>query len=123
MYRARSDSLALVALFVWLTACTSATQIGVGEVSDHGKMRVTTTDGEKHDFFHTVVEADSIKGQLRKQPASPYYDEPVYAISLDQVSKIERFPADAAKTVGLVLGIVFVVVVGSYALLASSDWD
>jgi hypothetical protein len=27
-----------------MTACTSATQIGVGEVSDHAKIRVTTTD-------------------------------------------------------------------------------
>jgi len=46
VFRNRPVSLALVGLFVWVTGCTSWTQIGVSEVADHGKVRVTLTDGE-----------------------------------------------------------------------------
>ncbi len=111
--RCRPVSLALVGLFVWLTGCTSYTQIQPGEVADHDHIRVTQTDGTQRDFYHAVVEADSIKGQRHERPASRHYEEPVYAIPLDQVSMLESAHGDAGKTVGVVA----LVLVGTFAVL------
>jgi len=117
--RCRPVSLALVGLFLWVTACGTYKQIGLGEVADHGKVRVTTTDGEKRDLYHPVVEADSIKGQLHERPASRYSEEPVYAIPLDQVSMLESAHGDAGKTVvvvALVIGGTFAVLFAAFLI-------
>jgi hypothetical protein len=103
--RSRTVSLALVGLFVWVTACTSYKQIEIGEVADHGKVRVTTTDGQKRVLYHTIVEADSLKGGPRHQPDPEYYDPLVYAIPLDQVSGIESVGTNEAATVLTVVGV------------------
>ena len=47
MLRSRSVSLALVALFVWLTGCTSYSQVEIGDLPQKGKVRVTLNDGER----------------------------------------------------------------------------
>ena len=46
MYRNRLVSLVLVGLFVWLTGCSTYTQIAPGEVADHGRVRVTRDGGD-----------------------------------------------------------------------------
>ena len=102
MFRNRLVSLALVGLFVWLIGCSSYTRIEPGEVADHEHIRVTTTDGQRRDIYYPVVEADSIKGQLADRD-SRYYPAPIYASSLEQVSKLESAHGDAAKTGGAVV--------------------
>jgi len=62
VFRNRFVSLLLVGLFVWVTACSSYRQIEVGEVADHGKVRVTLTDGERETIHEPWVEGDSIRG-------------------------------------------------------------
>jgi len=114
MFRSRPVSLALVGLFVWVTACTSYKQIEVGEVTHHGKVRVTLTDGERETLHDPWVEGDSIKaytsetvGRIGVQQRVDY----VVAIPLDQVAELGAVGTNEVGTVFLVLGIV--VVVGS----------
>ena len=90
VYRSRPVSLALVGLFVWVTGCTSYKQIELSEVADHGKVRVTLTDGERETVADPRVEADSIKG---KDSA---------AIPLNQVAEVEAKMKDVASTLVLV---------------------
>jgi len=61
VFRSRPVSLALVGLFVWVTACTSYRQIEIGEVADHTKVRVTLTDGETETIHEPWVEANSLR--------------------------------------------------------------
>ncbi len=93
MFRNRPVSLALVGLFIWLTACSSYSQIGLAEVADHGKVRVTLTDGERETVRDPWIEADSIRGR-----------EAVFA--LDQVTKLEAVGTNVAGTVFTVFGAV-----------------
>ena len=88
MIRSRPVSLALVGLFVWVTACTSSKQIQLGEVADHGKVRVTTTDGERETVHDPRVEADSIKGRARRGGA--------LAVPLQRVLELEAAGDDFA---------------------------
>jgi hypothetical protein len=100
VYRSRPISLALIGLFVWLTACTSYKQIELSEVADYGKVRVTLTGGERETFADPRVEADSIKG---KDAA---------AIPLDQVAEVEAKKKDLASTLVLVgVGVALVTVI------------
>jgi len=103
MFRNRPVSLALVGLFVWLTACSSYKHIEVDKVADHGKIRVTTTDGERETIHEPRVETDSIKGlvsQGRPQPTKH-----PWAIPLDQVIELEASGTNVVGTVALaVLG-------------------
>ena len=100
MFRNQALSLALVGLFIWVTACTSYKQIELGEVGDYGKVRVTLTDGERGTVADPRVEADSIKG---KDSA---------AIPLDQVAEVEAKKKDVASTLVLVgVGVALVTVV------------
>jgi hypothetical protein len=92
-------------MFVWTVGCTSYKQIDVGDVADHGRVRVTQTDGTKRDFYRPVVESDSIKGEPRKQPDPRYYDAIVYVIPLDQVSRFESVGTDEVGTVLTILGV------------------
>jgi hypothetical protein len=75
-------------------------QIELSEVADHGKVRVTMTDGERATIRDPRVEADSIKGQGAE------------AIPLDQVVEVEAKKKDLASTLVLVgVGVAIVTVV------------
>ena len=97
MFRSRLVSLTLIGLLVWVTGCTSYKQIKLGEVADHEKVRVTTTDGERETVHDPRVETDSIRGKDSK------------AIPLDQVSKVQAMRTDWVFT-GLFIGGVALVV-------------
>ncbi len=110
MFRNRPVSLALVGLFVWVTACTSYKQIELAEVADHGKVRVTLTDGERETILDPVVEAGSIKGRADVPRKG---DQPtLLAIPVVQVAEIE---AVGTNEVLMVLGFALVVVTIIYA--------
>ena len=99
MFRSRAVSLALVALFVWVTACSSYSQIQLSEVADHGKVRVTLIDGERETIHDPWVDADSIKGDdgpPRRRAQS---------IPLDQVAGVEAVGTNEVGTVFTVLGV------------------
>ena len=111
MFRNRFVSLALVGLFVWVTACSTYTQIGIGDVADHGKVRVTKTDGERETIKDPRVEVDSIKGLVEKAG----YLRP-RAIPMDEVAALEAVGTDEAGTVFTVLGVFLGIVVVAYAV-------
>ncbi len=115
MYRSRSVSLALVGLFIWVTGCQTYTQIEIGEVADHGKVRVTKTDGERETLRAPRVEADSIKG-LGKKVGVGISDRLPLAIPLDSVHELEAVGTNAAGTVLFVIGVVVGSVVAIWAI-------
>ena len=100
MFRNRPVSLALVGLFVWMTACMSYRPIEIGDVANYGKVRVTLTDGERLDLYKPAVVSDSIHYWKKKLPSSPYYPEPVCSIPLDQVSAVEGEYTNVAQSIG-----------------------
>ena len=93
-----------------MTACTSYTQIEIGEVADHAKVRVTLTDGERETIHEPWVEANSIR--------STYFN----AIPLDQVAELEAVGTNETGTVFLVLGATVLVVVIVCALTCDTDF-
>jgi len=116
VYRNRPVSLALVGLFIWVTACTSYTQIGIGEVADHGNVRVTLTNGEHETLHDPWVEGDSIKARTSETVgnlgALARVDHTV-AFPFAQVVALEAVGTDEVGTIFTVLGIaagVFVIV-------------
>lgn len=103
MKRNRPVSLALVALFLWQTGCTSYKLISVSDVAEHGKVRVTLADGERETLHGPWVDADSIKGQIRAGGASNQLVD--RAIPLEQVAELGALGTNVAGTVTLaVLG-------------------
>ena len=112
MSHSRPVSLALVGLFVWTLGCTSYRQIEPSEVADHGKVRVTTTDGYRQTVREPQVEADSIKGIGEK---AGYKRMPV-SIPLDRVAELEAVGTDEVGTVFTVLG-VFVGVIAIFLVM------
>ena len=100
MFCSRSASLALVGLFLWVTGCSTHTQIGLGEVADHGKVRVTLTDGERETIHDPWVEGDSIKYLAMKDGYLRQGSVPV-----DQVVELEAVGTDEVGTVFAVLGV------------------
>ena len=94
--RSRPVSLALVGLFLWVTACTSYRQIEISEVPDHGKVRVTSVSVGSSVVRNPAIEADSIKGTVGD------YD---YAIPLAGVEQVEAVGTDEVGTVFTVLGV------------------
>jgi len=114
VYRSRPVSLALVGLFVWVTGCTSYHQIELAEVTDHGKVRVTLTDGERETIRDPRVEADSIKG-LGKQVGGGSNDRVPLSISLDQVIDLEAVGTDEIGTVGVIFLVPVSIVVVAFA--------
>ncbi len=114
MFRNRAVSLVLVGLFVWVTGCSSYSQIELGEVADHGKVRVTLTDGAQRDIYRATVEADSLKGRLDSE------DTAVHGIPLDQVSVVEVGGSDAAKTFLVVLGVTVGALLAAAAIYSAS---
>ena len=109
MFRNRAASLALVGLFVWLTGCTSYTQIGLGEIAAHGKVRVTLTGGERETIREPRVEADSIKGS-----------EAAFAVT--EVAKLEAVGTDEVTTVlAVFVGVAVVAYAVSCTVTDTSD--
>ena len=84
-------SLALVGLFVLVTACTSYSQIEIGEVPDHGKVRVTMADGERETIRDPLFVGDTLK--------SGDVDYP-----MDQVTEVEAVGTNVVGTVAVVVG-------------------
>jgi hypothetical protein len=93
VFRNRPVSLALVGLFAWVTGCTSYTQIEPGEVADHGKVRVSLTNGVRWTIHDPRVDADSIKGKNARP------------IPLDQVAELEAVGNDGVATVLTIAGL------------------
>ena len=107
----RPVSLALVGLFMWVTACTSYKQIEIGEVADHTKVRVTLTDGERETIHEPWVEANSIRSTYSQ------------SIPLDQVAGLEAIGTNEIGTVFLVLGATALVVVIVCAFACDTDFN
>lgn len=121
MFRSRPVSLAIVGLFVWLTGCTSYSQIELGEVAHHGKTRVTLDDGRQFVIAHPQIEADSLVGLNDEswRGSTKVYTDTV-RVALEQVETLEASHTSAAKTVALVVGIpVGVLLIGSLIYAAS----
>ena len=113
MFRNRPVSLTLIGLFLWLTGCTSWTSIGISEVADHGKVRVTLMDGSQESIYEPWVEADSIKGHQ--------YIETL-AFPVDQVAGLESHSTNEVATVLAVLGgLVAVILIAGVISCAASD--
>lgn len=117
MFRNRTVSLALVGLFLWVTACTSYRQIELAEVADHGKVRVTLTDGEHETLRDPWVEADSIRAHENRESERDYYD-PIVVIPLDEVVTLEAVGTDAAKTTGTVALVLVGIAAVAFGILA-----
>ena len=116
MYRNRAVSLVLVGLFLWQTGCTSYKLISIGDVSDHGRVRVTLTTGERETLHDPRVVADTITGD----EGPPSHDTVSYP--LDQVVGVEASSTDVLGTVAVVIGVAFVaLIVISIAVYMSDD--
>ncbi len=89
--------MALVGLFLWVTACTSYKQIELGEVADHGKVRVTLTDGERETIRDPRIVGDLIVGGGLKM------------IPLVQVAELEAVSIDEVGTILTVLAVAVVI--------------
>lgn len=114
MYRHQAVSLALIGLFVWTTACTSYTQIQLGEVADHGKVRVTLADSSTMGMFSPHLQDGSLVGNSIAERSRSV------TVPLDQIAHIEAERTDGAKTALLVIGIVGVLVI-AYAIDCSNN--
>jgi hypothetical protein len=97
-------------LVLWVSGCASWNQIGVSEVPDHGKIRVTRTDGEREVLTEPRVIADTIKGKSGYVPVS---------VPVDDVDKVESRSTNVAGTVLLGLGLV----VAAMAILVAVSGD
>jgi len=109
--RNRAVSLLLVALFLWVTACTSYKRIEITEVADHGKVRVTRTDGVRQTVHHPRLDFDSIRGQVNT--GVEHADWVTSVIPADQVLELEAVETNTVGTVLLIVGslaVVFVLV-------------
>ena len=111
MFHSRIVSLALVGLFVWVTACSSYSVIPVGDVSDHGRVRVTLLDGERETIHDPWVQGDSIRSKDAE------------SIPLDQIAGVETVGTDEVGTVFMVLGIAVVLAAAIVAIACSGQSD
>ena len=106
MFRNRPVSLALVGLFVWVTGCTTYTQIQPGEVADKDYVRVTLTDGEKMELHEPALDADSLRGRVKEVARIGGYrwSDSVVVIPLESVAEIAVVGTNEVATPLLVLG-------------------
>ena len=109
MFRNRPVSLALVGLFLWVTACASYKQIEPAQVADYDEVRVTFSDGEQLVLKDVTVEGDSIY-YWQKADESAQYSHVRASSPLDQVVEAEVRGGGAGGTV-LMVG---VIVVGAF---------
>ena len=103
MFRNRAVSLALVGLFVWVSACASYKQIEPGDVANYSRVRVTRTDGDHETLLDPVITIDAISGREDK---ARHNRDPVVplVIPLEQVSKLEAVDKNTGKTAAAVIG-------------------
>jgi len=108
VFRNRPVSLALVELFVWVTACTSYKQIEPAEVADYDEVRVTFSGGEQLVSKDVTVEGDSIQ-YWQKPDKSAQYSAVRVSSPLDQVVEVEAAGAGSGDiVVGVIAGVVIV---------------
>jgi hypothetical protein len=123
MLRNRAVSLALAGLFAWLAGCTSYEQIEIGELTEHGRVRVTLAGGELETLLDPAFEGDSISG--RKDDPRRHGDPIVpVVIPLDQVDKLEAVNRNAGGTAALiVVGVIGgLVLIGGIAVAAGGGY-
>ena len=121
MFRSRPVSLALVALFVWMTACSSYKQIELNEVADYGEVRVTLTDGERIVVPQDAFTADSFYIWKEYEPNS-HHEVRVWH-TLDDVTVFEARQHDRTKTVLFVFGVIVVPVAIVAIACSASECD
>lgn len=109
----------LVGLVLALAACTSYTQIGMGELPEHDRVRVTTTDGKRHDVREPRVEADSVKGYTGAGMFT-VPDDP-FSVPAEEVRALEAGGVSALRTGALVVGAAVIIL--SAVLLAFEAAD
>jgi hypothetical protein len=86
-----------------VSACASYSQIELGDVSGHDRVRVTLADGQRETLLDPVVTEDAISG--REDQARRSRDPVVpLVIPLEQVSKLESVDKNTGKTVAAVMG-------------------
>jgi len=112
-------SLLLAGMTISLAACTTYTQIGMGEIPEHDRVRVTTTDGERHDVREPRIEADSIKGVMGAGVVS-VPDDP-YSAPTASVLTLEARHVSTSKTSALVIGILALAFVVVFAAFEAAD--
>ena len=124
MLRSRSVSLALVALFVWLTGCTSYSQVEIGDLPQKGKVRVTLNDGERQSVHDPWVDGDDLRGWRASagSTSTALNRGGDLTFKLERVSSIETVHTSAGKTAALVAGIV-VAVAAAIGYAAYDSWD
>ena len=108
MFRNRPVSLALVGLFVWVTGCSTYTQIEPNEVADHYRVRVTTTGDARETIEHPRIEDDRIVG------------ESALSIPLDQVAEVEAVGQNTGGTVVVV--VMFAGLILSAIAFSGDEW-
>lgn len=110
MFRNRNLGLVPLALFLGSTACTSYKQVGLGELTNHDKVRITTVEGERTYLYQSFIEADSIKGRIRQD------SEITQSVPLDEVAEVEAVSVNAAATALTIVGVLtiaFLLAVGT----------
>lgn len=115
MIRNRPVSLALAGLLLWMTGCTYYTQIGIGEVADHGKVRVTLADSSSVGMFSPHLEDGSLVGNSIANRSRSI------TVPLDEIAHIEAQRTDGTKTALLVVGIVGVLVIAGAIAYSQAD--
>ena len=105
MFRNRPVSLALIGLFVWVTACASYNQIELTRIADYDEVRVTFSDGDQHVLSDVTVEGDSIY-YWQEADKGAQYSAVRTSSSLDQVVQVEVVGGGAGGTVLMVGAIV-----------------
>ena len=98
MFRSRPVSLALVGLFVCSTGCHYYRPVELGEVADQGKVRVTTTDGERDILYDPELVADSLTGHENRASQRDDSDR-IVVIPVDQVTAVETVRSDPVASV------------------------
>lgn len=116
MFRKRSVSLALVALFLWLTGCTAYQVITPHQVANHGSIRVTLRNGQKATIHGARFEGDSIVGWDDRHD---YIGRGAY--SLTEVSKIEAPDPDGISTGGQIIGFLLLAGLATYAVVECNN--
>lgn len=85
----------------------------MSEVADHGKVRVTLSDGDQESIYDPWVEADSLKGRQHIE---------TLAFPVDQVAALESHSTNEAGTALAIFGgLVAVVMVAGLIECAAGD--
>jgi len=108
--------LALVGLFVWLTGCSTYTQIEPSEVADHGMVRVTLTDGDSQELWDPTLRGDGIWGRLEKYGKTT-------VIPVDSVAKVEYPDTDSRPVMGVVALVAVLAVIVAVGIAQASSWE